>query len=269
MKRSVWIVAAVILAIGVVTEVSAQSPRNAREANRVQRDPVSLGRPLSYWINVIRDRDVEELEMAFDAIVVLGPAASAAVPELTQILAVPFSPIRPGKDDKREVLSKLGIILIKGAAIDALGAIGPEAAPSARSVIEWSLTIRVLPPEDRAADVIFIELVSMDVLERMRGAGTVSQFGTGAAPAVQELMESSDTDRRKFAVAILNEATLPIVSDFMKSESCKRRMLGLSVLADMWPVVPSSHLDALTDILACSDDSKGFAAKKTGLPALD
>jgi hypothetical protein len=270
MKRSVRFAATFILAIGLVTEVSAQSPRNARETNRVQKDPVSLDKPLSYWIKVIRDRNEEELDTAFDAIIELGPGASAAVPELTQIVAEPFTPIRIGKDDKREVLSKLQTILMKAGAVDGLGAIGPEAAPSARSVIEWSLTIRVLPPEDRGADAMFIELVSMDVLERMRGAGTIAQFGIGAAPAVLELMKSNDSDRRKFAVAILNEATLPIVSDLMKSENCTERMRGLSVLADLWPVVASSHLDALTDTLACSESgSKAFAAKKTSLPSLD
>ena len=46
-------------------------------------------------------------------------------------------------------------------------------------------------------------------------------------------MESPDGDRRKFAVAILNEFSLPIISDLMKSASCRDRMLGLNVLADM------------------------------------
>jgi len=47
-------------------------------------------------------------------------------------------------------------------------------------------------------------------------------------------------------------------------------MLGLSVLADMWPVVASSHLDALTDILACEEsDSRPFSAKKMRLSAVD
>jgi hypothetical protein len=270
MKRCMWIVVAAILAIGIVTEVSAQSPRSVRGTGSVLDDPVSLGEPLSYWLKVIRERNTEELGMAFDAIVELGPAASAAVPELTQIVAEPFAPIRLGRDDKREVLSKLRIIFMKGGAIDGLGAIGQKASPSARSVIEWSLTIRVLPPEDPAANALFIELVSMDVMERMRGAGTVAQFGIGAAAAVQELMESVDSERRKFAVAVLNEATLPIASDLMNSGSCRDRMLGLSVLADMWPVVASSHLDALTDILACSEsDSKGLVGKKTTLPVFD
>jgi hypothetical protein len=101
---------------------------------------------------------------------------------------------------------------------------------------------------------VFIDLVAMDVLERMRGAGAVAEFGVGAAPAVQRLMESNDPEKRKFAVAILNAASLPILSDLMKSRNCSDRMLGLSVLADMWPVVASSHLDALTEMLACPED---------------
>src|SRR6187399_2534059 len=102
MKRCMWIVVAAILAIGIVTEVSAQSPRSVRGTGSVLDDPVSLGEPLSYWLKVIRERNTEELGMAFDAIVELGPAASAAVPELTQIVAEPFAPIRLGRDDKRE-----------------------------------------------------------------------------------------------------------------------------------------------------------------------
>jgi hypothetical protein len=111
-----------------------------------------------------------------------------------------------------------------------------------------------MPPESGEADPVFIDLVAMDVLERMRGAGAVAEFGVGAAPAVQRLMESNDPERRKFAVAILNAASLPILSDLMKSRNCSDRTLGLSILADMWPVVASSHLDALTEMLACPED---------------
>ena len=263
MKRSVWLAATMVLTIAMAEETFAQAQMKAR-ADKVQEDPVAFGEPLSHWLKVIRDRNTEELGMAYEAIIELGPAASAAVPDLTKIVAEPFAPIRIGKDDKREVLSKLNAIFIKGGAVDGLGAIGLEAASSAPSVIEWSLTLRVLPPEGGTSSPLFIDMVAMDVLERMRGAGTI------AAAAVQRLMESADTDRRKFAVAILNESSLPIVSDLMKSTSCYDRMLGLDVLADMWPVVASSHLNALTGILACTEDElKGFSAKKLQLPALD
>lgn len=270
MKRSIWLVAALVLTIAMAESTFAQSQRKTRTADKVQEDPIALGEPLSHWLKVIRDRNTEELEMAYEAIIELGPAASAAVPDLNQIVAEPFAPIRIGRDDKREVLSKLKSILMKGGAIDALGAIGPQAAPSTTSVIEWSLTLRVLPPEDGTFSVLFVDMVVMDVLERMRGAGTIAQFGINAAPAVQRLMESPDGDRRKFAVAILNEFSLPIASDLMKSASCRDRMLGFDVLVDMWPVVASSHLDALSEILACSEDElKSFSAKRLQLPALD
>ena len=41
-------------------------------------------------------------------------------------------------------------------------------------------------------------------------------------------------------------------------------------ICPLWPVVASSHLDSLTDILACSEsDSKVFVGKKTSLRAFD
>jgi hypothetical protein len=270
MKRSIWLGVAIVLTIGIAKDGFAQLQRTIRTPDKVQEDPIALGEPLSHWLKVVRDRNTQELDMAYEAIIELGPAASAAVPDLNQIVAEPFAPIRIGRDDKREVLSKLKSIFMKGGAIDALGAIGPQAVPSASSVIEWSLTLRVLPPEDGTFSVLFIDLVAMDVLERMRGAGTIAQFGINAAPAVQRLMESPNAERRKFAVAILNESSLPIISDLMKSASCRDRMLGFDALVDMWPVVASSHLDALSEILACSEDEiKGFSSKRIPLPALD
>ena len=146
MKRSVWLAATMVLTIAMAEETFAQAQMKTR-ADKVQEDPVAFGEPLSHWLKVIRDRNTEDLGMAYEAIIELGPAASAAVPDLTKIVAEPFAPIRIGKDDKREVLSKLNAIFIKGGAVDGLGAIGLEAASSAPSVIEWSLTLRVLPPE--------------------------------------------------------------------------------------------------------------------------
>jgi hypothetical protein len=254
MNRLTWVAATILLMIA--TDSYGQLQTRIRGVDNAQEDPVALGQPLSHWLKVIHDRNSQELELAFDAIITLGPAASPAVPDLTQIVAEPFTPIRVGQDGKGEVLAKFRSILTKGGAVDSLRAIGTGAAKSAPSVIEWSLTVRVLPPENGAPDPLYIDLVAMDVLERMRGAGALSEFGIGAAPAVQQLLESGDAEKRKFAVAILNDASLPIVSDLLKSRNCRDRMLGLYVLGDMWPVVASSHLDALTDILACSETER-------------
>lgn len=267
MKGFISVATTILLAVTVVPDSFGQLQRNTRTIDKTQQEPVAFGEPLSYWRKVIQDRNNEELELAFDALITLGPDASAAVPELTQIVAEPFTPIRVGIDDRRQVLAKLKTILLKAAAVDSLRAIGTDAAKSAPSVIEWSLTVRVLLPESGRADPVFIDFVAMDVLERMRGAGAVAEFGVDAAPAVQRLLEGNDPERRKFAVAILNEGALPILSDLMKSRNCSDRMLGLSALADMWPVVASSHLDALTDMLACSEDGPKVGQKT--LRALD
>jgi hypothetical protein len=195
------------------------------------------------------------VELAFDAIVELGPAARKAVPELTRIVAAPFTPIRVGKDDRSEVLSKLLDIQLRAGAVDSLAAIGEGAAATAPAVIQWSLTIRVLPSDVRTPnDAFYIELVGMDVLERMRGAGAMARFGVRAADAVQELVESRDNEKVKFATAILSEGSLPIATSLLASESCRDRVLGLTLLADMWPVVAVDHLKALKDIVACPAD---------------
>lgn len=268
MKGLVGLLAAVILCSSLTTESSAQAQRNIPINTRPQQDPIVLGAPLSHWIEVIRNRNTEELGVAYTAITALGPDASSAVPDLARIVDEPFSPIQLGKDDRREVLSKLKNIFIRGGAVDSLGAIGAAAAPSAHAVIEWSLTIRVLSQDASLADPLFIDLVTMDVLERMRGAGAVAQFGIGAADRVQELIESGDSERRKFAVAILNEESLPIASNLMRSNNCRERELGLAVLADMWPVVPAIHLDTLTAELSCTErepEGKSLFGKATRL----
>lgn len=250
MKRAICIVGVAILVLALCAEQSAAQV--VLKTGNNSSEPVALGKPLSHWLTVIRSRNPEEVEMAFDAIVELGPAARKAVPDLTRIVAEPFMPIRVGTEDRRETLLKLLNIHLRAGAVDSLAAIGEPAASAAGPVIQWALTVRVLPSEVRTPiDAFYVELVGMDVLERMRGAGAIARFGVQAADAVQELMESRDGEKRKFAVAVLNEGSLPIVTDLMTSESCRDRALGLAILADMWPVVAIDHLKALKDILVC------------------
>ena len=264
-----WISAAMVglfLLNGGTPGAFSQSEKRTRTLDIPREDPIALGAPLSYWLNVIHSRNTRELDQAYHAIIQLGPYAWAAVPELTQIVAEPFVPIRMGRDDKGEINSKVQTIFIKGGAVDSLGAIGAAAAPAARSVIEWALTVRVLAPEAPTSDPLFIDLVALDALERMRGAETIAQIGMEALPEIRDLMESGNSEKRKFAVAILKEASLPIASDLMKSDRCSDRVLGLSALMDMWPVVASQHVDALAGMLACSEDmTKKAPGRQPGL----
>jgi hypothetical protein len=256
MKRSIRALGVLVLVLGVWA--GAATAQIASKPSRNQEDPMALGQPLSYWLTVIQGDDLEQTEKAFAAIMELGSAAWKAVPELTDIVAKPFVPIRMGTDDPRDVLLKLLDIHLRAGAVDSLGSIGEAAASATRSVIEWALTIRVLPSDVRTPDdASYIELIGMDVLERMRGAGAAAHFGPRAAAAVQELMESRDDEKIKLAIAILNEGSLDIATALMRSESCRDQMLGLKILIDMWPVVASDHLKALKNILPCSADSSG------------
>ena len=123
------------------------------------------------------------------------------------------------------------------------------AAPSSATLIQWALTIRVAPGDnsDSKDQERFIDLVTLDVLERMRVAGAIAQFGRRAIPAVAALMASPDDEERKLAVAILSENALPIAAELLKSENCDEREIGIAILVDMWPVVPKEHLIALKE----------------------
>jgi hypothetical protein len=249
MKR-VFCIAVAVLVIALSAELSVAQILS-RASNKPE-DPVALGKPLSHWLTVIRSRDPEAVEVAYDAIVELGPAAWTAVPDLIRVVAEPFEPIRIGVDDRKAILAKLLNIHLRAGAVDSLGAIGERAASAANTVIQWALTIRVVPSAVRAQnDAFYIGLVGMDVLERMRGAGATATFGVEAADAVQELIESGDGEKRKLAVAVINEGALPIVISLMASKSCRDRMLGLAILTDMWPVVAMDHLKSLKDVTAC------------------
>jgi hypothetical protein len=229
----------------------------------VQQEPAYMGKPLSYWLRSLRSRD-SEMADAFDAITALGPGARAAVPELTRIVGEPFTPVQIGVDERDSMIAKLMDIQLRADSIDALASIGEAAAPSSATLIQWALTIRVAPgatlllwentfrgarvyKSDSKDQERFIDLVTLDVLERMRVAGAIAQFGRRAIPAVAALMASSDDEGRKLAVAILSENALPIAAELLKSENCDEREIGLAILVDMWPVVPKEHLIALKE----------------------
>src|SRR5262245_44179194 len=92
-------------------------------------DPVYMGKPLSYWIGVLRNRG-EEMNLAFSAINALGPDAESAVPALVQILSEPFRAIWIGADTHEQVAARVADIQLRADAVDALGAIGSPAASS-------------------------------------------------------------------------------------------------------------------------------------------
>jgi hypothetical protein len=252
--RSIWRITGLIFMIAVSAMLgwSAEEQQNDKTASEAQREPMYQGKPLSYWMTSIRDRD-ERMVPAFDAIVELGPDAWPAVEELTRIVAEPFTPFRIGVDREDMIAPTLFSIGLRAEAIDALTAIGEAAASSTVPLIEWALTVRVIPInlDDLKDGELFVDLITIDVLERMRVAGAVARFGPAAAPAIVALLKSPDGEKRKLGVAILSDGALPIVANLSKSRKCEDRKRGIAILADMWPVVAKEHLAALKTALVC------------------
>jgi hypothetical protein len=246
-RRAFMLTRVVLLITVMVTQGQAQQP---------QQDPISFGKPLSYWIASIQSRD-EQMDHAFYAIMSLGPEAAPAIPELTKIVLEPFRPVRVGVDDKNVVADKLIDMDIHVSAINALAAIGAEAVASAPALIRWALTPRVIVEkiESEADRHLFVEMITIDVAERMRVAGLISSFGVKAAPAIHSLLTKGDSEGRKLAVAILSDAALPIIAELLKSRKCEDRQLGVEMLLHMWPVVAKEHLIELKKTTECISDS--------------
>lgn len=215
-------------------------------------DPSYSGKPLSYWLKSIRNRD-DQMGMAFDAIRHLGPAAHSAVPDLTLVVSEPFTPIEVGVDGYSAVTLKLRAILIRSNAVDCLGAIGKAAAPSAPALAEWALTPKMILRgiRNRQEQDAFVDLVGIDVVERMRVVGAISKFTEEASPFIAGLLKSPNQEARKLGVAILHENALPVAVTLMQSEACGDQELGFNILFDMWPVVSRDHLLDLIDVLPC------------------
>ena len=256
MRTALIAIIGIMLNLGQTQGQLAQTEPQTGVSNAVQPEPTYLGKPLSYWIASIRTRD-QQIYVAFDAIMTLGPRAQAAVPELTRLIAEPFDPVRIGVDNDDVVLSKLQDIDVRGTAVNALEAIGEEAASSSQPLIRWALTPRVVlerieTGEDRE---LFVDIVTMDVVERMRVAGVIHSFGVGAAPAIHSLLTAKDSESRKFGVAILSEAALPLVAQLLKSINCDSRKLGVEMLLHMWPVVAKEHLIELKNMTGCLTSS--------------
>jgi hypothetical protein len=252
--RSIGKITAVIVMVTVLATASwsAEEQQIDKTSVETQREPMYQGEPLSHWLKSIRDRD-DTIVLAFDAIRDLGPDAWPAVEELTRIVAEPFTPVRIGVDQDNVIASKLSSIRLRADAIDALTAIGEAAASSAAPLIQWALTVRVIPINlDREGNELFVDLITLDVLERMRVAGAVARFGPAAAPAIVALLKSPDGEKRKLGVAILSENALPIAASLLTSRNCEDRKRGIAILADMWPVVAKEHLAGLKAALVCN-----------------
>jgi hypothetical protein len=219
---------------------------------RIPDDLTYHGRPLSYWLNIIRERDEKMIALAFEAIRSLGPRASTAVPELTRTVSAPFTPVDIGKDSDEVIADKLYDIEVRSAAIDALASIGEAASPATIPLIHWALTVRVMPGYTGIRDIEqFIDLVTLDAEYRIRVVDAVMAFGKPAVPTVVRLLKSPDAEQRKLAVLILGDEAFAIAADKLKSRNCDDKQLGIAILSDLKPIVATAYIADLKRSLLC------------------
>src|SRR5262245_57762821 len=108
-------------------------------------EPTYQGKKLNYWIKAIQNRNEELMPLAFDAIRALGPDARATVPQLIRVVAAPFTPIQLGIDSDELIANKLYDMEVRSEAIDTLASVGEAAAPATIPLVNWALTVRVMP----------------------------------------------------------------------------------------------------------------------------
>jgi len=211
------------------------------------------GKTLDEWLKAIRDRDERTMALAFDALRRLGPEAKNAVPDLTKVVSAPFTPIEIGKDSDYAIVTKLYDIEVRSEAIDALAAIGNAASPATLPLIDWALTIRVVPSSIRNREEYerFVSLVTLDAEYRIMVLHTIRQFGDPAIPTVTRLLRSSDPEKRKLAVLVLGTDVLPIIQNLMNSNDCEKEQLGTTLLGDMDSLVAKAYLSQLKRMVAC------------------
>lgn len=251
-----------VLVISVLATTPVRLEAQDRQANGVlartinwdtRNEPHFDGKPLSYWMKAIRDRDEETLSLALDAITILGPDARGAVPDLMHLVSDPFRPIQLGKDSDSTIASKLYDIEVRSAAIDALASIGDAASSATLPVIEWALTVRVIPTKISSREEYerFVALVTLEAEYRIRVINAIEEFGERAFPVLMRLLRSPDPERRKLAAIALGSDILPIVSELVVSPDCDDVQLGLAILRDMTPAVAPIYVAELQKMLTC------------------
>src|SRR5262245_66474045 len=90
----------VVMMLAVVISPEAAGQKNQSDRDHLFQDRSYLGKPLTYWLQVIRDRDEEMISVAFDAVRSLGEDGWIAVPDLARVVEGHFAPIDIANDSQ-------------------------------------------------------------------------------------------------------------------------------------------------------------------------
>ena len=97
------------LAIAAVSTAAIGAvEKTTDERDRLFQERTYLGKPFTYWLQIIRDRNKAAIALAFDAVRSLGPDGWIAVPDLTRLEATcGFRPRTPLATIIEDVLADL------------------------------------------------------------------------------------------------------------------------------------------------------------------
>ena len=263
-KTSAIILLLVTFTIAFCSTVNAEQKNtqaagiNLRVSDRrvPPNEPTYQGKTLNYWLKAIRDRDEELMPLAFDAIRALGADARAAVPELTSVVEAPFAPIRLGVDSDEVVVDKLYDLEVRSDAIDAIDAlafIGEAAAPATMPLIDWALTVRIMPSRTSSIEEHdqFVDLVTLEAEYRIAVIHAIQHFGNAGTSTLARVVKSANPEKRKFAVMALGSDAIPIATDLLRSGDCDEEQLGIAILGDLEPLVARVYLTQLRRMAGC------------------
>jgi HEAT repeat protein len=178
------------------------------------KEPTFEGKPVSAWVNALKAKDPKARAHAAYALGVIGPAATAAVPALSDALKDRDEDVRHWA---AEALGRIGAVAVpvlidalkdndkslRLEAATALGNIGPEARSTAPALAD------VLKDQDKKVGV--------------RAAEALGKIGPGAGsagPALIDALKDKDKDMRQCA------ATVPPLADRRRAAGRPRHRRG-------------------------------------------
>lgn len=197
-RRAFWLSIATILVVGALC---AFPTTRYFLFGLLKSEPFENGRPMSYWIDELKDGDAARREEAAATLGSMVPKPKVAVPALVQVI----------RDDDPKV---------RRAAIAALGRLGPDAQDSVpvllqvyedrneEQEIRWAAIAAFGQMGTGAEDAVpvMIKMMAKDI--NSAGAGqiqmAVTHMGPAAVPELVRLLQDENAEVRAHAAVALN-----------------------------------------------------------------
>lgn len=234
-RRAFWLSIATVL---VVAALYAVPTTRYLLLGSLKREPFERGRPLSYWIDELKDEDAARREEAAATLGCMVPQAKVAVPTLIQVI----------KDDDPKV---------RQAAIAALSRLGPYAQDSVPALLQvyedrneereirWAAIAALgkMGTGGQDAVPVMIEMMANDInfAEPGRIQMAVTELGPAAVPELVHLLQDENPEVRAHAAVALNwigrgaREAVPALIQSLEDEANSVRQAAAFALLRMGP----------------------------------